>query len=401
MAALAKGRAGETEDNGDAGLVASTVASLCCQGFAVLHDLLSEAAVEGFVEQIEAELKLNRREGRTDKERTLDSISLADSSTWPKKGRRRTVECSPLGQGECWETLAKSPRLNRLLDGMFGKGTWDLKFNTDGDPVRYWYAPVVFPEAAGEALAGLDAEAESGEQGPATATQPGDLRTAELLSWREDFAKHGGGGPPPPSAWSPVNRRRVRGKGWHVDLFPWDGKRQGVVVLLVLSDWDEGGGGTCFAERSQDWVARRIAKGGREVAAAAAAEDASKEGGGGAAGDFSNDEINSLANKFLVAKARAGDMLLRSVDSRAHKCSSGELSQKLEAQGKVLVSSIVAKRGDVVLFHPWNVHSGTTNNRGEPRLMMNGMVRLKNELEGKNPLFTQTLENLEAEGMSI
>ena len=216
------------------------------------------------------------------------------------------------------------------------------------------------------------------------------MRTAELLSWREDFAKHGDGGPPPPTAWSPVNRRRVRGKGWHVDLFPWDGKRQGVVVLLVLSDWDEGGGGTCFAERSQDWVARRIAKGCREVAGAE----------GGVAGDFSNDEINSMANKFLVAKARAGDMLLRSVDSRAQKCS-GELGEKLEAQGKVLVSSVVAKRGDVVLFHPWNVHSGTTNNRGEPRLMMNGMVRLKNELQGNNPLFTQTLENLEAKGMSI
>ena len=95
------------------------------------------------------------------------------------------------------------------------------------------------------------------------------------------------------------------------------------MCLLVLSDWRQGGGGTCFAERSQDWVARRIIR-GRE----------GKEGGkgdwmGGEKGTkgteeslqdprpFSNDEINKMANSFMVAKARAGDMLLRSIDARA------------------------------------------------------------------------------------
>ena len=90
MASLAKAQEEEGGDD-DKGLVAATFDGLCTSGYVVLENLLDDNAVSQFVEQIEAELKLNRKEGRTDKERTLDSISLVESSTWPKKGRRRTV----------------------------------------------------------------------------------------------------------------------------------------------------------------------------------------------------------------------------------------------------------------------------------------------------------------------
>ena len=260
--------------------------------------------------------------------------------------------------------------MNRLLDGIFGTGTWDLRFNKSGDTVRYWYAPVVFPEGDCIEEAGRNDESSSEDADKAECGPP---RTAQLLSWREDFAKHGGR-PPPPSSWSPVNRRRVRGKGWHVDLFPWDGNRQGVVCLLVLSDWRAGGGGTCFAEGSQNYVARRIVK-AREP--------------------LSNDQINKMANEFLVSKARAGKMVLRSVDARRSRQGNGgspepeeseSLANKLETEGKVLVSCVTARKGDVVLFHPWSVHSGTTNNRSSPRLMMNGMVRLREDRgQGTSP----------------
>ena len=43
------------------------------------------------------------------------------------------------------------------------------------------------------------------------------------------------------------------------------------------------------------------------------------------------------------------------------------------------VYSIVAKAGDVVIMHPWNVHCGTTNLRSTPRFMANGMVRMTRE----------------------
>ena len=70
------------------------------------------------------------------------------------------------------------------------------------------------------------------------------------------------------AAWRPVNRRRVEGKGWHVDAgpgFPIDGdrtplgdRRQACVLLVLLSDWPASGGGTCFAVGSHETVAEKI-----------------------------------------------------------------------------------------------------------------------------------------------
>ncbi len=60
--------------------------------------------------------------------------------------------------------------------------------------------------------------------------------------------------------WQAVNRRRVRGKGWHVDIgpgFSTDWRRtahghcyQGCVVLVLLTDCAPGEGGTCFVSGS-------------------------------------------------------------------------------------------------------------------------------------------------------
>ncbi len=48
-------------------------------------------------------------------------------------------------------------------------------------------------------------------------------------------------------------------------------------------------------------------------------------------------------------------------------------------EGCNIVHQIVAKKGDIVLFHPWTIHSGTTNMGHVPRLMGNGMVVVKRE----------------------
>jgi hypothetical protein len=44
-----------------------------------------------------------------------------------------------------------------------------------------------------------------------------------------------------------------------------------------------------------------------------------------------------------------------------------------------VIHQIVAKKGDVIIFHPWVIHSGTTNMGPVPRLMSNGMVVVKRE----------------------
>jgi hypothetical protein len=68
--------------------------------------------------------------------------------------------------------------------------------------------------------------------------------------------------PAPAEAWAAINRRRVLHRGWHVDIGPgFDTSRartavghpyQGLVVLVLLSDWAPGGGGT--AVRRGTWA---------------------------------------------------------------------------------------------------------------------------------------------------
>jgi hypothetical protein len=61
--------------------------------------------------------------------------------------------------------------------------------------------------------------------------------------------------------WQPVNRRRVCGKGWHIDIGPgfdlqWartlrGHPYQGLVMIVLLSDWEPGAGGT--VSRPWNW----------------------------------------------------------------------------------------------------------------------------------------------------
>jgi hypothetical protein len=45
-----------------------------------------------------------------------------------------------------------------------------------------------------------------------------------------------------------------------------------------------------------------------------------------------------------------------------------------------VIDQMVGRAGDVVLLHPWMIHGGTTNLSSAPRLMANGMVRVKREV---------------------
>ena len=159
--------------------------------------------------------------------------------------------------------------------------------------------------------------------------------------------------------WEPVNRRRVRGKGWHVDIGPgfdtdWRRKLaghpcQGAVALVLLSDWAPGGGGTAFIRGSHRWVAREIA---------------SREPDG-----VRHQELNAWVIR-TVAEASASGRLPLAHDAEA-------LRERSDRLG--IVEQIVGRAGAVALLHPWLAHCGTTNLSDAPRLMANGMVRVTPE----------------------
>ena len=131
----------------------------------------------------------------------------------------------------------------------------------------------------------------------------------------------GGGGE---TDWAPVNRRGERWRGWHVDIgpgFDTDAARtseghpaQGVVVLLLGGDWAAGCGGTALARGSHRWVASALRH----------------AGGGG----VSHQQLNTWCAAEAAARREAGRLDL------CQACGQG---------------------GDVVLMHPWLVHSGTCN----------------------------------------
>ena len=208
------------------------------------------------------------------------------------------------------------------------------------------------------------------DRGAAPPLPPG--RPLLFCSWQEDagarYAEHGAG-------WQPVNRRRVRGKGWHLDWGPGfdtegDGRRtldghpfQGVIVLLLLSDWAPGGGGTVVVPGSHRWVRERIAQAG--------------EGG------VPHAELNEWSKARVRAEAECGRLLL---PVRGAVCD-GDGFGDADAfsggggggGGGAFVRQIAGRAGDVVLVHPWLIHSGSTNCGRAPRLMANGMARIKRE----------------------
>ena len=103
----------------------------------------------------------------------------------------------------------------------------------------------------------------------------------------------------------------LRALGGHVE--------QGAVALVALSDWRPGAGGTCVVRGSHRWVRAKL-RGGPVPHAA----------------------LNRWAIDEVAARRADGSLRL------AH-----------EAGGGGVIEQLVAKAGDVVLMHPWTVHSGT------------------------------------------
>ena len=325
-------------------------------GFVQLNQVIDRDTVNQFVDQIRDELA---RTTNIEKERSIGRVELENQSTWPQKGGRRVVECAPAGVGVHWEKLKSSQKFCSALDEIVGPSCWELPLNKprtadEDSTIRHWYFPITFPET----LYNDSSLSSSALSKPASVCP----HLAILRSNREELQADG-----PftneeidaPTRWQPVSRRRVRGKGWHLDSGPGFGNDdlrtsqghpyQCVVVLLLLSDCLPGGGGTCLYPYSHKIVERKL----QEI-----------DGAG-----MTHHELNT----WCVSQMK--DLIERKKISLVP----GGV-QKFRSSEDGAVPQIVGRAGDVVLMHPLLIHSGTTNLRTTLRLMGNGMVRMKKDV---------------------
>ncbi len=132
--------------------------------------------------------------------------------------------------------------------------------------------------------------------------------------------------------------------------------RQGVVVLLLLSDSPPGWGGTAMLSGSQHWVYHEML---RHAAAGHPAR--------------SHEELNAFFVTLMRALTESGRVLLPGCNSAA-ATSASFADFPWGTDTPVSVEQVVGCAGDVILMHPLLLHSGTSNEGTELRLMANGMV---------------------------
>ena len=258
-----------------------------------------------------------------------------------------------------------------------GVGAWELPCNSSAAavpvgtvgaskmaPLRHVYAPVTFPEDAG-AYVPVCSKSNVGVGG---GCQP------RVCPWAPARAAAASGAAC--SRWSPVSRRRWAGGGWHLDVGPGFANterrslagdvRQGVIVLVLLSDCGPGAGGTALLPLSHHWVASEMRA--REAAALPA---------------YSHEELNNLCVARMRAMNETGRLLLPGCAGAVAGADAGADAPGLSAgggalwggDGPVCAEQVTGRAGDVILLHPLLLHSGTTNCAQQPRQMLNGMAR--------------------------
>mmetsp|Transcript_70251 Transcript_70251/g.187094 ORF Transcript_70251/g.187094 Transcript_70251/m.187094 type:complete len:379 (-) Transcript_70251:110-1246(-) len=363
-------------------------------GYVVLRDCIADAAVAQLVEQVEAELdSAASAEARPQSERNVGPLSLNAPGTWPTGGRRRVVETAPVGTvGEKlaphWEAILTCSPLAVALDSILGKENWYIPVNVDphgtrkdmleseglGTPgVRHWYVPVSFPENIRSSKTGGQPSAkrhrvdEPNSVRPAPHEAGNTLRPVRLATWKDDLELPwtGDEAADARSFWQPVSRRRIRGKGWHLDLGPgFDGSQkrslgghcfQGVVMLILLSDCDLGAGGTVMWPGSHHIVRRELARHPAGIV---------------------HDELNAWAVDSTLAMIREGKMML-SDSTEPPPANMADEPQAERDGAPAVLQQVTGKAGDVILMHPWLIHAGTTNFSSKVRVMANGMVRVR------------------------
>ena len=377
-------------------------------GVVILENAISSDTIEAFQMQVASEVNAPLPSSESG---AANRVNLSDLNTWPQGSARRVVEVVPAAIGSHWEALVASPKLKAALNALLGVDAWELPFNVFGRGkvnARHWYCPVVFPEKFGLSRdSGKSATYETPNVpfehavrmrqpalgSPGRYKRPFTSKNACAISRDENpyggewrlLARHPNAAlthmPPLESAklidvlrasncktpkhmsqpatisWETVNRRRVRGKGWHIDVGSsfksvWARKLighrdQGVIVLVLLSDCSPGGGGTAFVRGSHKWVAEKIASHQLH--------------------DICHLQLNFWASA-TVTNATASGRVRRDFTGGRNENFTGNLG---------IIQQVVGEAGTIVLAHPWLVHAGTTNLLHIPRMMVNGMARIK------------------------
>ena len=383
-------------------------------GVVMLDNVIEQNALKTFRMQVAAELdapSLCAESG------VASPVHLSEPGSWPQGSARRVVEVVPAASGNHWQTLVAAPKLRAALDALLGVDAWELPFNTfeRGKVIgRHWYCPVVFPETRGIACKEVETPSMEFEHvirlsqlalGTAGCSlspglSQGDHRQFLLNSknkcpvsrretlfgteWRllrrphatimhmprleveklsevlevSNGEKFFHNSQPPSIFWEAVNRRRVRGKGWHIDVGSsfqsiWARKLvghrdQGVILLVLLSDSMCGGGGTAFVRGSHKWIAEKIASHNPY--------------------EMRHLELNIWASTTVSDATVSGflkPVLIDGLNDKPEGC-----------LGKI--EQVIGEAGSIILAHPWLIHAGTTNLLHVPRIMVNGMARMKN-----------------------
>ena len=355
-------------------------------GYVQVRGALLPEAAASFCAQISRELK-----DPALPQQNRAAPDILSPETWPFGGQRRVAECLPSGRGAHWSAIAApNTPVAAALDTLMGAGDWELPLNPQAGEsfdVRHWYSPVVFPEHHPEefdedaATAALRRDAKMWrDDGNDEGTWTADEDARAVSAFKEHGPKWGAISSrtrgkskaqvrrrlaslllpsaarkidcvEAASSWRAVNRRRVPDKGWHVDIGPgfdtdWNreisGHRfQGCIILVLLSDCERGHGGTAFIPGSHRWVRAHLASSGPTPHQ-----------------DLNAWCISNVARKFASGKLRYSYQ--DSGDSDVH-----------------VITQMSGKAGDVWLVHPWLIHSGTCNLGPHPRVMANGMVRVR------------------------
>ena len=297
----------------------SFVDAFFSRGWMHLDGGLPPAAVSAFVADIAAHLANGT--GHVEQtaatsgawvSKATDSIQLDTPSTWPKRRERRVFEVAPSGHAEYWAALRRSAPLAAALNSIMGHGNWEIPLNemrgdseakgsgggggggTDIEGARQWYCPVTFPMRDGAPVSTscspVDRTALLGPAAPYIDALAAESTAAAAAS--------------PAATWQIISRRNVLGKGWHVDVGPGFGNdmprtcagdwRQGVVLLLLLSDCGPGEGGTALLSGSHTWVLRELAR---------------VEAAGGA--PHTHESMNTWAVRLLRTATEDGRVVLR------------------------------------------------------------------------------------------
>jgi hypothetical protein len=336
------------------------------QGFVVIRSALEAEAVDLFVQEIEHCITFNNDPSVSD-----SPIVLSDPTTFPHGNKRRVAEVAPrpsISEKLAYYLRKETGPLAEALNDLFGEKSWEIRMNGDEEldrkgsskpsssSPRYWYCPIALPE---------DLPAVDDASLPSTALECSGPRRAFFChvadqEFRQSISQ-------PQFSWQPINRRRFLSKGWHIDVSPGfmnDAQRstqgdirQGVVLLILLSDCSPGCGGTALIPKSHDWSLRLLLR-----------------------KTYTHEELNTEIVQDLRTATEAGRVFLTCSDINCLKCRDlSENNGNVDVNGNEPIQAIqvTGKKGDIVLVHSLLLHSGTTNLSSKPRLLANGMARFK------------------------